>query len=349
MRSRAISRLNGVVIRGMGVYRDGKRTDDGFVVRGEIPGSPDVADDLRTMAQMAEAEPGTFAWIGLAHPTKPEMQLVGEVFNLETLYLEDALNPHQPTKLDPRDDYDFLVMKILTYVESTSDVETGQLSVFVGEHFIVTVRLGPLGNLDDVRNDLENDPEMMRHGPPAVLHAIMDHLVDSYLDVADEVNKDIESLEENIFSPAPSNPESVYRLKRENLELRRAADPLSRVASELRLVGPPHLREVFGPLFGDVRDHLLRVKDSTETNDTMLMALLMAATARQDLQQNSDMRKISAYVAMAAVPTMIAGIYGMNFEFMPELEQRWGYPLILLLMVVVVGVLYRAFKRSGWL
>lgn len=349
MRNRCLTRLNGVVIRGMGVYRDGKRTDDDFVVRGELPGSPTLADDLRAMAAMAKSDDDTFVWIGMAHPTKVEMALVGELFALEPLYMEDALNSHQPTKLDPRDDYDFIVMKILTYVESTSDVETGQLSVFIGEHFIITVRLGPLGRLDDVRSDLENDPQMMRHGPPAVLHAIMDHLVDSYLDVADEVNHDIELLEENIFSPAPSNPESVYRLKRENLELRRAAEPLSRVATELRFVGPVHLREVFGPLFSDVRDHLLRVKDTTETNDTMLMALLMAATARQDLQQNSDMRKISAYVAMAAVPTMIAGIYGMNFEYMPELDQPWGYPLILGVMLVAVATLYRLFKRSGWL
>jgi magnesium transporter len=337
------------VIRGMGIYRDGKRVSDEFMMRGDLPGDPGLAADIRRMAQLAAAEPGTFAWIGLAHPTVLEVNLIGEVFDLEALYLDDSLNSHQPTKLDPRDDYDFLVMKILTYVESTSDVETGQLSVFVGEHFIITVRLGPLGDLDDVRRELENDPEMMKHGPPAVLHAIMDHLADSYLDVADEINHDIELLEENIFSPAPSNPESVYRLKRENLELRRAAEPLSRVAGELRLVGPTHLRETFGPLFGDVRDHLLRVKESTETNDTMLMALLMAATARQDLQQNSDMRKISAYVAMAAVPTMIAGIYGMNFENMPELDQPWGYPLILGIMIVAVFGLYRAFKRSGWL
>jgi len=333
----------------MGVYRDGKRISEEFMMRGDLPGDPGIADDLRRMATIAREEPGTFAWIGLAHPTVVEMSLIGEVFGLESLYLDDALNSHQPTKLDPRDDYDFLVMKILTYVESTSDVETGQLSVFVGEHFLVTVRLGPLGDLDDVRRELEDDPAMLQLGPPAVLHAIMDHLVDSYIDVADEINRDIELLEENIFSPAVSNPESVYRLKRENLELRRAADPLARVASELRLVGPPHLREVFGPLFNDVRDHLLRVKESTETNDTMLMALLMAATARQDLQQNADMRKISAYVAMAAVPTMIAGIYGMNFEYMPELDERWGYPLVLTMMITIVFSLWRAFKRSGWL
>lgn len=333
----------------MGIYRDGARVGDDFMMRGDLPGDAGLDADIRRMATIASAEPGTFAWIGLAHPTVLEINLIGEVFGLDHLYLDDALNTHQPTKLDPREDYDFIVMKILTYVESTSDVETGQLAVFVGEHFIVTVRLGPLGDLDDVRRELEKDPDMLRHGPPAVLHAIMDHLVDSYLDVADEINRDIELLEENIFSPAPSNPESVYRLKRENLELRRAADPLSRVAGELRLVGPSHLREVFGPLFGDVRDHLLRVKESTETNDTMLMALLMAATARQDLQQNSDMRKISAYVAMAAVPTMIAGIYGMNFEYMPELNERWGYPLILTLMALIVFGLYRAFKRSGWL
>ncbi|MCB9412506.1 MAG: magnesium and cobalt transport protein CorA [Actinobacteria bacterium] len=337
------------MIRGLGLYTEGVRSSTSPFFRGELPGSPGLAEHVQEMATTARDEDGSFAWIGLSHPTKVELDLIGKVFGLDPLYLDDALNPHHPTKLDPREDYDFLVMKLLTYVERTSDVETGQLSVFVGPHFIITIRLGPLGDLDDVRRDLESRPEFLRHGPSAVLHGIMDHIVDEYLHVADEINFDIEHLEEDIFSPRPSNPEAVYRLKRENLELRRAAAPLTRVAAELVTSGPTELRGLFGPLFSDVNDHLLRVRDSTETNDNLLMALLMAATARQDLQQNADMRRISAWVAIAAVPTMTAGIYGMNFRDMPELDWQFGYPLVLAVMATVCFLLYRGFKRSGWL
>lgn len=349
MRIPVFSLLTTRVIRGMGVYQNGTRMDTEELARGDLPGDPEVISALRAIAETAAAREDVFAWVGLSQPTKIELAVVGEVFNLEQLYLDDALNLHQPTKLDPRYDYDFIVMKILTYVESTSDVETGQLSVFIGDSFIITVRLGPLGELDGVRHALEAHPELLSHGPAAVLHAIMDSVVDGYLDVGNEVIRDIEDLEAETFSPQPSDPQRVYRLKRENLELRRAAAPLSRVAEELTRFGQPHLTEVFGPLFGDVRDHLLEVKETTETNDNMLMALLMAATARQDLQQNSDMRKISAWVAIAAMPTMIAGVYGMNFEFMPELHSRWGYPMVLGLMATVCLLMYRAFKRSGWL
>lgn len=337
------------MIRGLGIYREGVRINDAAFVRGEVPGTPGLGRHLREMAQVARQEPDAFAWVGLSHPSKLELELIGEVFDLDPLYLDDAMNHRQPTKLDPRADYDFLVMKILTYVEATSDVETGQLSVFIGEDFIVTVRLGPWGYLDDVRSELEAKPEHLAYGPAAVLHAIMDRIVDGYTAVGDEVNTDIQNLEENIFSPEPSDPQAVYRLKRENLELRRAAVPLSRMAEDLANVGPSKLAHVFGPLFSDVSDHLMRVRDSTETNDNLLMALLMAATARQDLQQNADMRRISAWVAIAAVPTMIAGVYGMNFENMPELRAEFGYPAILLFMAVVCFSMYRAFKRSGWL
>ncbi|MFI0431847.1 MAG: magnesium and cobalt transport protein CorA [Candidatus Nanopelagicales bacterium] len=337
------------MIRGLGVYRHGRRNDDIDVVDGTLPDTAGLADAVRAMADIARAEVDSFTWIGLSQPSTEEIELIGEVFGLEHLYLEDSLNPHQPTKLDPQTDYDFIVMKILTYLDSTSDVETGQISVFIGEWFIVTIRLGPLGELGTVRHALEAKPDLLAHGPATVLHAIMDRLVDRYVEVADEINTDIELLEAEIFSPRPSNPESVYRLKRENLELRRAAVPLARVAEELSKVGPSSFQKIFGPLFGDVRDHLLRVRESAETNDNLLMALLMASTARQDLMQNSDMRKISAWVAIAAVPTMIAGVYGMNFEHMPELSSTMGYPAVLLLMFTVCTSMYIAFKRSGWL
>lgn len=337
------------MIRGLGLYQGGVRCSDASFFRGELPGTPGLAEHVAELAAGARSDPEAFAWLGLSHPTKVELDLIGKVFRLDPLYLDDAMNPHHPTKLDEREDYTFLVLKILTYVESTSDVETGQLSVFIGPNFIITIRLGPLGDLDDVRNDLEARAESMRYGPPAVLHAIVDHIVDQYLSVADEINYDIEHLEENIFSPEPSSPEAVYRLKRENLELRRAAVPLVRVAADLIELCPAELTSTFEPLFADISDHLMRVRESTETNDNLLMALLMAATARQDLQQNADMRKISAWVAIAAVPTMTAGVYGMNFENMPELQWKYSYPMVLAFIGIVCFSLYRAFKRSGWL
>lgn len=333
----------------MGYYVKGKAIETGIPLRGHIPDDPVVLATLAELELRASAEPFAFIWLGLLQPSKLEMAQVGEVFGLDHLLMEDSLNPHQRAKMDIRPDHLMVVFKVISYIEETSAVETGQITAFVGPHSVVTVRLGPVGDLGDIRAGLEARPDLMRHGPQAVVYALFDGIVDGYLEVTDELTQDIEQLEEQVFSPTPTDPGIAYRLKRENLELRRAAAPLVGIADKLADFAQGSAAEEFRPLFDDVNDHLLRVRDNSDTNDSLLISLLMAATARQDLQQNRDMRKISAWVAIAAVPTMIAGIYGMNFDFMPELHQPWGYPMILGLMVTVCGLMYRAFKRSGWL
>ena len=200
-----------------------------------------------------------------------------------------------------------------------------------------------LDNVDETR-------ALAEHGPLAILHAVLDHAVDEYLDVIDQVSADIEKIEESVFSPTRSDEiTAIYELKRENLEIRRAISPMVQVANSLTGAEHTRLPEQLRPYFSDLADHVLRAGDGVDNNDSLLFTILMASTAQADLQQNDDMRRISAWVAIAAVPTMVAGIYGMNFDDMPELHQAWGYPAVLLLMVSVCSFMFTKFKKSGWL
>ncbi len=341
------------VIRGLGVYRDGQLVGEQEYrdVAGEIPGDAAMLrQQLEQLYRDACEQPGQFVWIGLFEPSRSEISLVQDVFALPELQVEDAANHRQRPKVELGNGGALVILKILSYYESTSDVETGQISIFLGEHFVITVRFGPLGEVRSIRDRLEAHPELLAYGPTSVAHAIMDTTVDGYLSVAEEVNRDIEQLEESVFSPARTNDaESIYRVKRENLEMRRAVNPLVSVAHSLVRGDVKGIPAQLQPFFRDLGDHVLRVADQAEANDQLLMTLLMASTSRQDLQQNADMRRISAWVAIAAVPTMIAGIYGMNFDSMPELHWRFGYLLILSLMGGACLAMYRAFRRSGWL
>jgi magnesium transporter len=337
----------------MGVYLDGQLVGGNGNGRlaGEIPGDADRLRGALTQAYAsARSQPRQFVWIGLFEPSRAELSLVREVFDLDELQVDDAANHRQRPKVELGDRTALIILKILSYYEPTSDVETGQIAIFLGDHFVITVRFGPLGDVTAIRRRLEASPHLLMHGPTSVAHAIMDTTVDGYLAVAEEVGRDIEQLEESVFSPKRTNDaEMIYRVKRENLEMRRAVTPLVGVSHSLVRGDVPGIPEDLQPFFRDLGDHVLRVADQTETNDQLLMTLLMAATSRQDLQQNADMRRISAWVAIAAVPTMIAGIYGMNFDFMPELHWRYGYVLVLILMGGVCLTMYRAFRRSGWL
>lgn len=340
------------MIRGMGLYLDGHLTgDDEGILVGEIPGdSVQLRQQVADLARTARSKPRQFVWIGLFEPSRAELSLVQDVFDLPPLQVDDAANHHQRPKVEFEDSAALVIVKILSYYEQTSDVETGQLSIFIGDHFVITVRYGPLGDITRIRRRLEHNPEFLRHGPTAVAHAILDATVDGYIAVAEEIGRDIEQLEESVFSAGRTNDaEMIYRVKRENLEMRRAVAPLAMISHALVREEVPGVPEEMQPFFRDLGDHVLRVADQSDNNDQLLMTLLMAATSRQDLQQNNDMRRISAYVAIAAVPTMIAGIYGMNFDLMPELRWRYGYLLILTIMGVTCSGMYRAFKRSGWL
>jgi magnesium transporter len=326
------------VIVDQAVYRHGQRQLCG-----------DLSDELDAL----RAAPGNsgFLWIGLKDPTDAEFDLVNDELHLHPLAVEDAVKGNQRAKVELYDNTVFVVLKTLRYLEETSDIETGEVMVFVGDCFVVTVRKGEANPLVDVRRKLEAHPEQLQHGEIAVLHAVMDSIVDNYLYIDRELQVDLDEIEERVFSGARDvDSSSIYRLKREVLEFRRAAVPLAGPLSLLHdgSRSPISDKEI-RLLLRDVADHLLKVIDHVESYDRLLTDVLNAHLAQISVQQNSDMRKISAWVAIAAVPTMLAGIYGMNFEHMPELSHEWGYPAVMTLMAVVCLSLYRAFRRSGWL
>ncbi|MFG3012713.1 magnesium/cobalt transporter CorA [Streptomyces cinerochromogenes] len=325
------------------VYRHGHRTE----------GPEDLSDAL------AEARAaGGFVWIGLYEPSEREFDLVTDEFGLHPLAVEDALKAHQRPKLEVYDDSLFMVLKPVVYEPDSDTVSAGEVMVFVGDSFVVTVRHGEGSPLAAVRRRLEEEPEMLDKGPTAVLYAIADATVDHYLEVATELQTDLDELEAQVFQPETGTSRNtasrIYTFKRQVLEFRRATGPLTVPLTRLAGTGPlggavPFVHDEARPFFRDVGDHLTRVNESVEGLDRLVSDILSAHLAQMSVRQNDDMRKISAWAAMAAVPTMIAGIYGMNFDHMPELHWVASYPAVILLMAVLEVLLYRLFKRRGWL
>jgi magnesium transporter len=331
--------------------------DSALYVDGERRPCGDLSDELAKLR--AAGGPGDFLWIGLKDPTQAEFDDVDEELQLHPLAVEDAVQGSQRAKVELYDTSVFVVLKPLRYVEETSDIETGELMCFVGDRFIVTVRRGEASPLAGLRQRLEREPDRMRLGPMAVLHTIVDSVVDTYTAIDEEIASDLEDIETEVFSGGRMDSSSIYRLKREVLEFRRAALPLSAPLQMLHHADHSPIEEgELRLLLRDVSDHLQAVIDHVESYDRLLTDVLGAHLAQISVQQNSDMRKISAWVAIAAVPTMIAGVYGMNFEYMPELtasigvggrQLHYGYFVVLAVMGGVCMSLYRAFKRSGWL
>ncbi|MEU2429524.1 magnesium and cobalt transport protein CorA [Streptomyces sp. NPDC007861] len=330
------------------VYRDGKRVSD-------------TACQTPHEAMLRVREGGGFAWIGLHEPTEEEFAGIAAEFGLHPLAVEDAVHAHQRPKLERYDDTLFTVFKTIHYVEhaaltATSEVvETGEVMCFTGPDFVITVRHGGQGSLRNLRHRLQDDPELLAKGPSAVLHAIADHVVDGYIAVADAVQDDIDEIEIDVFS-APSKGSTrgtdtgrIYQLKREVLEFKRAVMPLLRpmqLLSErpMRLVDPDIQK-----YFRDVADHLARVQEQVIGFDELLNSILQANLAQATVAQNEDMRKITSWAAIIAVPTAVCGVYGMNFDHMPELHWRYGYPMVLVGIVAVCLTIHRTLKRNGWL
>ncbi|HCA87359.1 MAG TPA: magnesium transporter CorA [Streptomyces sp.] len=328
------------------VYRDGRR-------------GPEDLSPAEAMEQVRSE--GGFVWIGLHEPTEQEFAGIAEEFGLHPLAVEDAVYAHQRPKLERYDDTLFTVFKTIHYVEhaeltATSEVvETGEVMCFTGRDFVITVRHGGQGSLRALRHRLEDDPELLDKGPSAVLHAIADQVVDGYIAVADAVQDDIDEVEIEVFSSTPGGAARggdagrIYQLKREVLEFKRAVSPLLRpmqLLSErpMRLVHPD-----IQTYFRDVADHLARVNEQVVSFDDLLNSILQANLAQATVAQNEDMRKITAYAAIIAVPTMICGVYGMNFDHMPETGWEYGYPMVMTLIVGICLTMHRGFKRNGWL
>lgn len=335
------------VIVDCAIYRDGRRTE----------GPADFSDALAQARESGDA----FLWIGLHEPTEKEFDLVSHEFGLHPLAVEDAVHAHQRPKLERYDDTLFTVFKTIHYVEhaeltATSEVvETGEVMCFTGRDFVITVRHGGHGSLRALRHRLEDDPELLAKGPSAVLHSIADHVVDGYIAVAGAVQDDIDEVEIEVFSTPDkgsargSDAGRIYQLKREVLEFKRAVSPLLRpmqLLSErpMRLIDPDIQK-----YFRDVADHLVRVQEEVIGFDELLNSILQANLAQATVAQNEDMRKITSWAAIVAVPTMICGVYGMNFKHMPELRWTYGYPMVMGFIGVVCFSIHRMLKRNGWL
>jgi magnesium transporter len=323
------------VIVDCAIYHDGRRED--------VPG--DISDALDAARKRGDS----FLWIGLHEPTQDEFDLVSDELRLHPLAVEDAVQAHQRPKLERYDDSIFVVLKTVHYLESGSDIEVGEIMLFVGGDFIITVRHGPGNALAGVRGRLEADPKLLALGPSAVLYAVCDQVVDTYSAAAHEVEVDIIALERRVFHPGRHDvTEDIYALKREVLEFRAAEDPLIPALGEI-VKGRVPLCADTTAYFRDVLDHLLRVDEAVDSHNELLTNVLSAHLALVSAQQNEDMRKISAWAAILAIPTMVAGVYGMNFDHMPELGWTFGYPLVIGFIVTACVTLYRRFKRSGWL
>ena len=300
-------------------------------------------------AGSAARDESAFVWLGVFEPSAEEFEAIASEFNLHELAVEDAIKAHQRPKVEQYGDTLLVVVKTARYVDPDEVIEIGELLLFVNPAFIITVRHGE-GELGPVRERIERRPDLLEHGVGMALYAILDHVVDGYEDAAQGIDVDIQQVERQVFSEDQSNPvERIYKLEREVLDFHTAVAPLSGVVDEISRghfeVVPDELREYYR----DVHDHLRRVSGRIAGFRDLLGSALHANLTQVSVRQNEDMRKISAWVAILAVPTMIAGIYGMNFEHMPELRWRFGYPAVLLLIAVICTLLYRRFKRSGWL
>ena len=324
------------------LYRDGTR---------EL-GPPDVAE----LYEQARRTEGAFVWIGLHEPDERTFADIANIFKLHPLAVEDVLHREQRPKLERYEDVTFLIVRAAQYVEHTALTETSEIVhtgvvwIFVGEHFVVTVRHGTVGELRSVRADLEATPQLLSQGPWAVVHAVYDRVVDGYVEIATAMQTDLDTVEASVFSRDPNlGIEQIYQFKRELMEFKAAVMPLQRplasITDRQMLVVPKEIRRYFR----DVSDHHARVVEQVASNDDLLASILQARLAQVTVAQNNDMRKIASWAAIAAMQTAIAGIYGMNFAFMPELQWRYGYPGVLTVMVLSSILLYRRLRRAGWL
>ena len=316
-------------------YRDGERQHEGTLPL-DVAATCVVGD-------------GDFVWLGLFEPTKEELADVGERFGLHELALEDAYETHQRPKLEDYDDSYFIVLHPARYVDKTEEVEFGEIMLFVSSTYVIAVRHGEASELKGVRKQLESHPELLKAGPAAAVWAILDKVVDDYQPVVDGIDNDIGEVETQIFAERADSTQRIYFLKREVLELRDSLAPLEKPLHDLSDLAIPFVEESTREYFRDVYDHLTRMVETVNRSNDLLASVLSANLTRVGVRQNEDMRKISAWAAILAVPAALAGIYGMNFDSMPELRWRWAYPLVLLVMVAVCVGLHRAFKRSGWL
>ena len=317
------------------LYRDGIRTS--------------APADISDQVDLARRD-GGFVWLGLAQPTQEEFDHVVGELNFHPLAVEDAVNAKQRPKIENYDGLTFFVIKTVFYNEERSEITTGELMCFVDKHFIVIVRHGEGSPLSTVRHDLEQKPDLLNLGPFSVLHAVVDRVIDEYTNIATELENDVINIETKVFGgQRKTYSQEIYFLKREVIEYRHAIEPLILPLQYLASDAATDIPTKMKPFFRDTLDHLQFANQHATGMDLLLTTVLQADLAHVQVRQNEDVRRISAWVALAAGPTMIAGIYGMNFETMPELTWKYGYPTVLVIITSLSALLFYKFKKSKWL
>jgi len=292
-----------------------------------------------------------FVWLGLYEPDEDLLRLVQQQFHLHDLAIEDAYNAHQRPKLEQYESSLFVVLRTAQYLADPPRLVFGETHVFVGRNYIVTVRHGSLQSHVGLRARCECTPHLLAKGPGYVLYALMDFIVDQYSPIVQSIEEGVQEIEEEILDGNVTGESTarIYRLKRDLLALRRAVAPLVEVCNRLMRFDVPQIPDDTRVYFRDVYDHVFRLNETIDAQRELLTTALEAKLSLMSVAQNEHMKRLAAWAAMIAVPTMIAGIYGMNFQYMPELGWAYGYPLSLLSMVVACAGLYAGFKHSGWL
>jgi len=293
--------------------------------------------------------PGQFIWIGLHEPSEETLRKIQEEFSLHDLAVEDALRAHQRPKLEEYGDSMFVVLRTARIDGDT--IGFGETHIFVGPRYIVTVRHGASLPYSEVRTRAESTPQLLRKGPGFVLYAIMDFVVDHYFPIVDDLEDHLESLEEEIFDHSfdRGTMQRIYELKRDLVTLKRAVSPLIEVCNRLMRFDVTIVPEDTRVYFRDVYDHVIRINESIDNQRELLTTALEANLSLISVGQNEVTKKLAGWAAILAVPTMIAGVYGMNFEYMPELKWEYGYLVIMGVMFGACSFLFWRFRRAGWL
>jgi magnesium transporter len=301
-------------------------------------------------AARRHADDDGFVWIGLHDPDPNELRDVAERFDLPDLAVEDAMQAHQRPKLEDYENGYFLVLHTARYLDDVEEVEFGEVHVFTGDCFVIVIRHGAASELGSARQRLEDNPELLKEGPAAAVWAIIDKIVDDYEPVMAGLENDVEEVEVEVFGEGPSDQtRRIYFLRRELAEFYRAVHPLLQPLEELVSKEHPEIDGTMREHFRDVADHVKRLEDAVATQRELLTSILQANLAVISVQQNDIVKQISGWAAIITVPTLIAGIYGMNFRYMPELTWHYGYPASIVLMVAVGASLHRILRRAGWL
>jgi magnesium transporter len=317
-------------------YRDGRRQHEGKM-------------DPRDAAEICRAQPG-FVWLGMVEPSAVELASVQAIFGLHELAVEDAQSFHLRPKVEQYEGgIFFVVLRTARYVDEREEVEFGEISLFVGPGFVITVRQGAASDLHPARLRLEARPKLLEAGPASVLWAILDQVVDDYAPVVEGLERDIEEVEQMVFAGASAPTHRIYLLRREVSDFYRAVHPLLGPAAAITQGGVLAIDSGLRTYFRDVDDHLKLVNEEIVAQRDLLTTILQANMAVLSVEQNDVVRKISAWAAIITVPTFIASFYGMNFDHMAELHTRFGYPAVVTVMALSALALYVSFRRARWL